>query len=226
MGRQRPTLITVVAILNIAFGGLGTLCGLYSVGHSVTNAAVARDAGAGGLGNPAYDALARLDQQIPYYWVIEISLAVLMLVLPVSLIVAGVGLLKMRRWAWRLCLVYGVIMTLLQVGYVAFEIGFVMPVTEESIIAAIQQQSGGKPPPPGFMTGFRASLRGVFIGGVALVAGIYLSYAVGLLMFMLFPVVAAAFDGPPEPPAAPDAELSAEPADNKEEPARPAPPGE
>jgi hypothetical protein len=226
MARQRPTLITVVAILNIVFGGLGTLCGLYSVAQAVSNAAMSRDVAQGSFGNPAAELMVRLDQRLPYHWAIETALPVVTMLLAVALILAGVGLLRTRPWARRLCLAYGVLMTLVQITYMTYQIGFVLPVTEESIFASIQQTSGGKPPPPGFLTGMRASVRGAFIGGVAVVAGFYLSYALGLLMFMLFPVVAAAFDAPPEPPAAPDAELTAEPADKAQEPARPAPPAE
>jgi len=186
MPRERPTAITTMAILNIVIGGLGMLCGLCGLGAPAASAGILKMAGAG-----AGDPMAVLNERVPglFFWMFtKISLA---LVLSVLLVIAGIGLLNMKKWGRTLSLVYAIFTIPLQIAYVLFQILLVQPATKEAM-AQIQ------PPPmaPGQAAGQQIGQQiGPAIGVVG-AASLFVLYSVAVLVVMLLPAVTEAFAPP------------------------------
>ena len=93
MARQRTTGMTAIAVVNILFGGLGIVDGLYL-----------------GLGFLAhmYELLRLGIFEIP---IGRLAFSLLILATGIIGLVAGIGLLLLRRWARVLSLVYGGLLT-------------------------------------------------------------------------------------------------------------------
>src|SRR5438105_717931 len=120
MPRPRPTAVTIIGISNIVFGGLGVLCGLCGISAYALGGAVA-----------GRDLVEHMNQRIPgwYFW--EVGKIAVGLLLSILLIVAGIGLLNMRKWGRVLSFVYAILTLPLQVGYVLFQFLLAIPVAKE-----------------------------------------------------------------------------------------------
>src|SRR5262245_19730238 len=107
---QRPMPVTVIAVLNFIFGGLGllsALCGglaLLFVVLMFQN----MPAPPGGGPNPGKE-LGNVFTSIPGFVPFTIISTILNSVLAIVLIVAGIGLLRMRNWGRITSMVYAVI---------------------------------------------------------------------------------------------------------------------
>src|SRR5262249_3085154 len=97
MVRERPTVVMVVAILNIIYGSFGLLC-LFCQGAGLGIMAAMSGAGPGPLGMMG-GMIPFLEKEAPGYLAFSIGYIVLGLILTVDLILAGIGLLRMRTWA-------------------------------------------------------------------------------------------------------------------------------
>src|SRR5262245_59976459 len=98
MSRRRPTSVLVIAIINMVAGTLAVLCGLCGLGQAVLSQSLANVRQGAGTVNQA-DLTAYMNKQIPGYSFFEGGYAVLLLFLGIAAIVAGIGLLRMHRWA-------------------------------------------------------------------------------------------------------------------------------
>lgn len=188
MRRKPPTTITVLGILNIIYGITGPP---YSVGCSLCNAF--------GLGamwllgntrrhNEFTRTMAELwlvFRDIPGFVPIEMCRVVFGLVMGTILICAGIGLLKLRPWARRASLVYGVATILAQLAYSCYAVLVVNPA-----MGQLQGRLGGGLAAPNPWPGMTDTVS-VLIGNLFTIA-----YPVVLLIFMLSPRVAAALAPP------------------------------
>jgi hypothetical protein len=93
--------VLVVAILNIIFGGWGIVFYLMGIVGLFASMAIQR-ALAGQMG----DLFASLERELPGYMVIQFASVGVPLILEVLLVVSGVGLLRVKRWAWLLALAW------------------------------------------------------------------------------------------------------------------------
>ncbi len=194
--QQRPTAVTVIAVINFIVGGLGLLgllCGgaallfLFSVLGNVNPPP--------GQPNPLKE-VQGLFESIPGYIPFIIASSVLGGIWAIVLIVAGVGLLRMRRWARLACLVYAIYTILGTVGSTIYTFAVVIPATEKwqaDFEAKLRRKGPGGapaptgPPPTANMVTNRASAVGGALYGMA--------YALVLLVVLNLPHVRAAFAG-------------------------------
>jgi hypothetical protein len=130
MKRERPKEVLIAAILNFIVGGTSMLCGLY--GNTVFLALLLRllDMGDPGRPNPFEGYGEFLQQQIPSYTMVEIGRILCMFAIGLTLVVAGTGLLLMKRWAYWATFACALITMMLHIGYVIFELAFVTPVVD------------------------------------------------------------------------------------------------
>jgi hypothetical protein len=119
MRPERPVSVLVLAILNIVFGILGLLSGLcgltvfgLAAGGQVGAEAYAEMQRVGGLGAIAFQ-------------FVQPSCS---LIFCPMLIASGIGLLRMKPWAWWLAVVYAVYCTLMTLAQTVFEVVLANPV--------------------------------------------------------------------------------------------------
>jgi hypothetical protein len=166
---QRPTSITVFGILNIVFAAFG----FFAVLASVMLFAV--------TGTNSNNPVIQLIQDNPAYAAyLKFSIG-LGLVVCAALLVAGIGLLKMKPWARMLSIIYGVfgIISVI-INSIANYYFLVQPMLEKA-----HNEQG--PEAAGVMGGAIGSMFGGCFGII---------YPVLLLVFMNLPKVAAAFNPP------------------------------
>ncbi len=183
MPRERPAMITTVAILNLIIGGLGLLCGVCGLGGIAFSGGLLKMTGAA-----AGDVMAGINERVPgfYFWLFaKISLA---LVLSVLLVVAGIGLLNRKKWGRTLSLVYAVLTIPLQIAYVLFQLLLVQPANKE-VLARVRPA----PMAPGQAAGQEIGQQ---IGQVIAVIGpasLFVLYSVTVLVVMFLPSATQAF---------------------------------
>jgi len=105
MAPKRPIGVTILAVLTIIFGLLGLLAGILLVIVGAAGATVL----------PAeYQAIA----------VILLALGALLAIFSLLGIIAGVGLFRLRAWAWWLTIIVGILNVVFNIGsYVVYPIG-------------------------------------------------------------------------------------------------------
>ena len=105
MAPKRPIGVTILAVLTIIFGLLGLLAGILLVIVGAAGATVL----------PAqYQAIA----------VILLALGALLAIFSLLGIIAGVGLFRLRAWAWWLTIIVGILNIVFNIGsYVVYPIG-------------------------------------------------------------------------------------------------------
>ena len=168
---QRPTSVTVFGILNIVFAAFGVFGLIVSIALFFASA---------NSNNPVI----KIMHENPGYAVWLKICIPLGLLSCAALLAAGIGLLRLKSWARKLSVAYAIYAILFGIlGTVVNFIFLVRPIIEHA-----QQQSGPE----------AAGAIGGAIGGS--VGGCFgLIYPVLLLIFMLRPKVAAAFQPPPLP---------------------------
>jgi hypothetical protein len=164
---MRPTVVTVLGVLNIVFGGLGLLTSLVNL--ILPNTPLYRQLG---KGNMAIDFMNRSEAFQSYMQVASI----LGVVGSVVLIVAGIGLLKMRPWSRPLSIAYAVF------AIVSGIVGTV--VTYQTVFVPMIEQAAT---PQERIIATSASIGGIGGGFAGLL------YPVALIFLLLRKTVGAAF---------------------------------
>jgi hypothetical protein len=186
MRRDRPQAISAMAIINIIFGALSILCGSCGAFAQLMLTSMAKTPGPGGGPNPVAQLMTALNRDCPGYQLVEGGRAVLVIVLGVVLVAAAVGLLMMQSWARWVTLAYVVLAIPLHLGYLGYEIGVVLPVTERF-------QAGMQLGPGTVKTPQQQGRQAGAVMGVVGAAGISVIHAVANGIVMLLPAVGAAF---------------------------------
>lgn len=167
--RHRPSSVTTLAILNFIFAALCLLCG----GAVVVRQAIIPDRNGTAPEIPARMADAYV-QGSPLW---DLAISVETLIGGVILVVLGIGLLLMQRWARLLALAYGTVTILVQLGYILFKVSW-------GYMAF--QQLAGSPPAMRHMV--------IAFGPRVVWVGLLLMHALALVIIMQRSVVAAAFE--------------------------------
>jgi hypothetical protein len=187
MEPKRPTAVTVVAVLNMVMGGLGLIC------SCLATLVTAVMANADQFPNQDQaQVLAQLAQlwehlvaEVPGYVAVETTSLILGFVLSSMVIVAGIGLLSLQRWARTCSLICAVVTLIEQIALLGYTLILVNP-------AKLRFQPRGA-----IMD--RNDLSEVVAGVVSVFsASIWIVYAVVLLIVLLLPKVAVAFAPSPE----------------------------
>src|SRR2546428_12207469 len=133
MQPRRPTSVLVIAIFHFILGGLGLLLGVIGLAGSLmvyATLASAPPPPPSATGPAAVTPAAQyqyLDAHLPYWKEVDLTSAAVSLVLSALMVVAGVGLLKMKPWGRTLSLVYGVGSILYQIGVFIYALAYRLP---------------------------------------------------------------------------------------------------
>jgi hypothetical protein len=192
---KRPTSIKVIAIFHFIFGGLGLIwCLLQMVGAVVIYSQPKPAAVAPNPNLPTILAIQPyLDARVPFWREANLAVGVMGLFLSVVLIADGIGLLLYQPWARFVAIGYAALSILYQAGWLIYAAFCVLPVQlafYEALPAADAQAQNAK---AGGKIGVAC---GSFLPALGLI------YPVIVLVVMLLPAVAAAFQqGRPADPA-------------------------
>lgn len=190
MKQTRPTILTVTGVMNIVVGSLALLCGLCGVGANLAIAGLANAPGPGGQPNPLAGMIDHLNRTVPGYQVVEIGSRLLVMLLGLLLVVAGIGLLGGQSWARWLSVFYALLMIPLQLGYLVYELGLVVPAVQLWEKQLAQRQGFGG------MQGPQAAGQQVgTIVGIVGAGGLWIITALVILVMMFLPAMSAAFSG-------------------------------
>src|SRR5438034_4515200 len=140
-----------------------------------------------GLANPYSGMMEIMKREAPGYVPMTWAHVVLETALAVVLILSGIGLLRMRLWAWWSSIGYAVVTILWQIAYAVYTIVYVVPAMglwTKHMMTELQKQNPNNPPPPNF--GDNPVLNSM---GPILSAGFWIAYAAALLVMMLLPRV-------------------------------------
>jgi hypothetical protein len=152
---ERPTSVTVIAILHLVFGGFGCLfglCGVVMQAAGPMNFIPKPPPPPAGAKAPPFPAdlgprmQQHLEAEIPFYNTILLTQLVLGLFLSIMLVIAGIGLLSMRPWSRRLSLVYAIGSIVLQLAGLVFMVLFTLPAMA-NFFPQIEREFPAIPPP-------------------------------------------------------------------------------
>ena len=136
MAPKRPVGVTILAVLTIIFGVIGLLVGILAV---ILFAAAAT----------------MLPAQYQGIAGILLALAALATILSLVAIISGVGLLRLRSWAWWLTIIVGILNIVFSIGSyvvypVVFPYGIVLWIIIVAYLVVVRGHFGiGKPKPAG-----------------------------------------------------------------------------
>jgi hypothetical protein len=184
MVQRRPTAILVIAILNFVFGGLGivsTLC----LGGTLALYMYVLPETLPGQPAPFPNEYKYLEQELPGHTVYTFATLVLGLMASAVLIVASIGLLRLKNWARWTCAIYAVFSLVWVLANTYYTLRYVDPVRARFAEELQPQLPPGTPNIAGF-----AVLNDVIAIAVAAVG---IAYAVALFVVMFLPNVRAAF---------------------------------
>jgi hypothetical protein len=186
MVSTRPTVVLVMAILTIVFGSFWALASLCSGTMMLLLNTINLPQLA-----PMRELPERLRREVPGYIAVEVSSYVLGLVLSVLLIMAGIGLLRMKgsaRWAAVIC---GALLIISNIAHTAYQWIYINPVT-----ARWTEEKMPKLPPgaPNVTALFEGSVFKAITTAGAL--GFSTGFPIVLVIVMLLPNVGAAFARP------------------------------
>jgi len=190
MARKRPTVLTVMGILNIVIGGLFLLCNLCVGIFALAFLGMSEQGGPLAVGiNPIRDWWTFMQAEVPGFAVITLGELVVNFVLFALLIVAGIGLLNVQNWARVLSIAYGILTILVKIGILIYTLAILNPATERWQQDFFRRHVGGAAAPPGLES---SPMNNVFqLFGTVL----GMTYAIVLIIMMLLPSVSAAFAG-------------------------------
>ncbi len=139
MPRPRPTALTVIAILNLVFGGLGLVCFGISGVMQLTGGQRALTR----LGTPEQQAQQQRqqfrheieqqvnEQRVPLYRLYSRTNAVLNTLFSLALVASGIGLLCLQPWARWVAVGYACLSILLQVVVIVYTVAWMLPAEQE-----------------------------------------------------------------------------------------------
>ena len=197
MQPNRPTSLTVIAVFHFVLGGLGLLCGMMAVGGQAIG---------GGGGNPfgqppagAWRSSRKCktfrrrspsagQQEAPLQKPVGLVIMTVNLLLSILMIVAGVGLLQVKRYGWWGSVLYGAGSLLTQISALLFNLVYALPITQRILDQELQSHPTLAP-----LAGFMQMIGPITIGVVVL----GMIYPTIVLIIMSRPKVRAAIDGKP-----------------------------
>jgi hypothetical protein len=201
MRRSRPTIVTVIALLNLVIGAIGllfsagmlimllTIGGERAVNRMVVTPQVEEmQRKSTGFAND--DIYAYREEHLPVYDTFQGVMTAVQLLVCVLMMVCGVGLLRMAPWARRWTIVYAILDLLAQAIPLGFFVLFVFPVLD-AFFAGIETKN----------TQMEISQQFTQISwkfGYVAITGFWMIYPMVVLMLMLRPSMAQAFQAASE----------------------------
>ena len=194
MQRTRPTSVTIIAILNLVFGGLWLLCALGSLGMQASGMQQ-MFANMGSI-NPRNDPKLAKQEEIRKEMMefsqktgsrpSQYASLLQYIVLAILLIISGIGLLKTAPWGRALALVYAALSILSNLGLIVLVLLTDIPTVQEFAEKLATQGEEAQ---------MLANLMKFFAYVPVVVLLLSLIYPAIVAILMLRPSVAAAFRG-------------------------------
>lgn len=131
-----------------------------------------------------------LHKEVPAYLAVEVSNYVLMLVLSVLLLIAAIGLLRMKSWAWGITVFSAAATVLVHAAHGVYQWIYVNPV-----MARWTEELFHKNPPPPGTPDFSGLANNPVIKALSTAVALTLNigFPIALLIIMFLPQVRAAF---------------------------------
>jgi hypothetical protein len=128
MRRQtRPTGVTVIAVLQLIFGGLG-LCGtLVGAGGQAMRFQASSSTGTAQGTVTQQDFETELERRAPGYKAVQVTELIVGFVTSGLMIASGIGLLNMRPWGRTTAIVYAALSIAVRIPSVIYSAAFVLP---------------------------------------------------------------------------------------------------
>lgn len=151
MPAVRPGSVTAAGVMAIIYGALFSLCGLIGVA-GIASGGAGQNMFAGAGGDPNQDKLQkelekRLDRDAPGYQAFHIGTTILGLLEALGLLIGGIGLMSMHRWARTLTLVVAVVAMLVCLLQAVYTTVYIIPAINDAfqvVMPAMLQQQGAK----------------------------------------------------------------------------------
>ncbi|MBM4071147.1 MAG: hypothetical protein FJ271_19700 [Planctomycetes bacterium] len=209
MSVVRPGAVTAAGVLAIIYGGLFSLCGLVGVAGMAAQGGMGKNMFGGGDPNQEKfqkELDKQLDRDAPGFQAYQMAGTVIGLAAALALLIGGIGLFSMHRWARKLTLVAALGTILLSAIQTIYTVVYIIPAMNNAfqvaVPAMVQQKGAGLKE--------QDALRLVETMVTLMIVGIIVVYV--LIMVYLFIIVVllsrqhvrAAFAG--EAPAWSDAE--------------------
>jgi hypothetical protein len=206
MKKPKPQVAVVFGILHIVFGGLGVALNLCGVGLMVAVYVMVNTLyqQAGPMEKKDLDDLwQNLNTNVPGLFAYVLTDMVGRMLLGVVLLIAGIGLLRVKNWARYVSICWAIVRIVFLIGLLFYNVAFVKPGLDkfstefEQWQERVEKRSRGSGQAPAQKPSF-GTLGGtgnpvvdniLAFGGTAL----YCAYAVVVLIFMLRPATAHAF---------------------------------
>jgi hypothetical protein len=187
--RQIPAAVTVIAVLQFVFGGLGLLGDVCSAGILITGGGN-MFTGFAGPQTPQQrqlqDEMQKAMESGPGHKVIQYGQFALDLLISFIMIIGGIGLLKLRPWGRQLSIIYGLLSIAVKIFGIVYALAFTMPAVNE-FLRLHQPSNQEEQMVLAFMKTF--SIFPPFIGLL------FMIYPIVVLVIMFRPAIAAAFRG-------------------------------
>jgi hypothetical protein len=177
MPSHRPGFLTTFGVLNIVFGSLFLLCGLFSLVQPVSKAEI------NGV-DVTQQLKAFMNREAPNWEVYTTVGTVVGLIVSLGMLISGIGLLNVATWGRILALVCASVQILQQIVMALYQILAVNP----AITRFFREAGLGGPLNPGFFTSFLGTV-------VVIMALLVVSYDILLIIFMLTSGASRAFSG-------------------------------
>jgi len=178
MTRERPLRILLLALLSFVVGGFGIFVGTAALGRQLLflladpyppalNGQV--------MGEQPLDLATFVERQAPGKIAVEMAANAELWLGGMVLVAVAFGLLHMRPWALWLGALYALVTLPWQVGYFAYQIGFVLPATQRYYVDLAGRMYYG------YTSGAGAHLALSFVTFLLLQVGVFMVHAVLLL---------------------------------------------
>lgn len=177
----RPTAVTVLAVIGIIFGGLGTFC----IGIGLVFQLIALAAGGSFPGAAGGGMAIRQDPAVQFY---EAAVAVIEVVVWLTLLVCSIAALSLKPFARRVLIPWSGAVIVWGLIRLAVQLVWVGPKTA-AMFQQIQPAAGGGPNPVQ-MAGF---MNVAMIGGAVIFFLLQIALPICFLTFWTGPAVKAAF---------------------------------
>ncbi len=195
--QHRPTAVIVLAVINFVLAGLVLLFGVCGTLLSIlVFPRLMASFMPPGQGPNPFTMMSEMMESIPGYNAFMLGKTGLNAVTSTLLLVAGFGLLKVRRWSRTLCLVYAVVTIVQTLAATVYEIAVLNPAVSRAVVEYTEKvnQMNKAPGQPPVNLGFTETLYNT-VGPISAVlwAVVLLVYPITLLIVLTRRPIVAAF---------------------------------
>jgi hypothetical protein len=194
---RRPGAATAAGVLAIIYGSLGLLCGVCGLatlimqGAGGNNMLFGADPAQAELQKKLQDAMVK---DLPAYDVVQIAGSVLGLMVAVALLLGGIGILNMRRWARTLVITFSFVAIAWDLFQIYYQTVFVFPSMNDAFQNVLPGLLPAAPGPQAAqMMGFMRTMVTTIAVATIVIMVVVIIYLFIIIMLLTRPHVRAAF---------------------------------